>query len=71
MNEVQFIRRKIFLKRQAVSLIKAEVWDLRAHLFRLRMRSLVKRTLVWCFNDGFLSVKATQWIYNLFRLKAD
>ena len=71
MDEVQFIRRKIFLKRQAVSLIKGEVWDLRAYLSCLVMRSLLKRFIIWCFCHAFLDLRTTQKLYNVFRLRAD
>ena len=71
MDEVGFIRRKIFLKKQAVSLIKGEVWDLRAYQFCLVMRSLMKRSILLFFNHGFLDLKATQRIYNFFILKED
>ncbi len=71
MNDSQIVKRKIFLKRQAVSLIKAEVWDLRTYLLYLQMKSLMKRSILWFFNHGFLNLRATQNLYNIFRLRAD
>ncbi len=55
---------------QVVSLIEAEVWDLRTYSFYLQIRSLMKRSILWFFNHGFLNLRATQKLYNFFRLRA-
>ena len=70
MDEFQFVRRKIFLKGQAISLIKNEVWDLRAYLFCFVVRSLLKRFIMKGFCHGFLDLRTTQKLYNVFRLAA-
>ena len=71
MDEMEFVERKIFLKKQAIFLIRGEVWDLRAYLFCAVMRSLLKRFIMNGFCHGFLDLRTTQKLYNVFRLKAD
>lgn len=71
MDEVRFIKRKIFLKGQAVSLIKNEEWSLRTRLFCLQMKSLRKRFVMWFFCHGLLGAKATQRAYDFLGLSAD
>jgi len=66
----QFLDRKIFLKRQAIGLIKKEIRNLQVELFCLQIKSLTKRLVIWCFNRGILNFKSTQWFYDRFRLKA-
>jgi hypothetical protein len=71
MDEVRFIKRKIFLKGQAISLIKNEMWSLRTHLFCLQMKSLLKRFIMRGFCHGLFDLRTTQKLYNVFRLRAD
>ena len=67
----QIIGRKIFLKRQAVVLIKAEIWRLRLQWIYLKMRSILKWALLSGYCYRCLGLRVTQWLYNLIELKQD
>jgi hypothetical protein len=69
--EAQVISRKIFLKKQAIRLIMAEIFELRALLLRLKLMSTIKQLIICGFSHKLIGQSIAQLLYDLFGLKAD
>jgi hypothetical protein len=60
------LSRKLYLKRQALRLIRAEIRELK----RERRRARVKDSTMRLSASGFFPSKFVKWIFNLLNLKA-
>ena len=71
LNKTAFIKRKIDLKRQAVSLINAEIRGLFLQWFLIKIRQVLKRALISAFSHRLLGFRVTERMFNFFRLNRD
>ena len=71
MTAEQILHRKIFLMRQALMLIRGEIRLMALQLFWMRMRKVGKALIISAHCRGWLSLRTTQRLFKIFKLRSD